>query len=238
MNQEFLQKIIILAFYKFDKQNRLSWFTKNFCSYFKTEISAQTLLYEIARFRNIDPANNVEHISVEQEYSDVWKYYITDDRKEELRQIYQKFKKSEPIDAYVHQAFGGVMVYDHPVQVPAIIEVTELKVQRDDMVLERALNLVGHVCELNCTHELFFRKDGECYYTEGHHLIPLRYQNEFEYSLDVEANIVSLCPACHRLLHYGQGYENKIRELLKKRKNRLEQCNIRISEERLLEMYK
>lgn len=39
---------------------------------------------------------------------------------------------------------------------------------------------------------------------EGHHLIPLLNQGRFEYSLDVYANIVCLCPVCHRMLHYGR----------------------------------
>ena len=91
---------------------------------------------------------------------------------------------------------------------------------------------------LNCSNDLFIRKKDGQYYTEGHHLIPLRYQEEFNYSLDVEANIVSLCPTCHRLLHYGKDCESKLCELLEKRRERLEKCNIFVSQERLIEMYK
>ena len=86
-------------------------------------------------------------------------------------------------------------------------------------------------------NKLFTRKKDGRNYIEGHHLIPLKYQDEFEYSLDVEANIVSLCPSCHRLLHYGNDYEEKICELFEIRKERLKKCNIYISKERLIEMY-
>ena len=41
-------------------------------------------------------------------------------------------------------------------------------------------------------------------YMEGHHLIPMRWQESFNTSLDVYANIVCLCPTCHRLLHFGR----------------------------------
>lgn len=40
---------------------------------------------------------------------------------------------------------------------------------------------------------------------EPHHLIPLQYHEEFEWSLDVEANVVSLCSECHNQIHYGDG---------------------------------
>lgn len=38
---------------------------------------------------------------------------------------------------------------------------------------------------------------------EGHHLIPLKHQTKFSNGIDVYANIVCLCPICHRLLHFG-----------------------------------
>ena len=238
MSQLSLQKIVILAFYKFDKQERLDWFTKHFCGYFNIEISSQTLLYEISKFRNIDPANNIHQTLVDQEYLDVWKFYISGDRITELKQIYSSFRKNESIDETLILLMDNrILVDDHPVQKPAVVEVIESKVQRDEDVLNRALALAGFVCELNCSNELFARKKDGRNYTEGHHLIPLKYQDEFEYSLDVEANIVSLCPSCHRLLHYGNDYVEKICELFETRKERLKKCNIYISKERLIEMY-
>ena len=38
---------------------------------------------------------------------------------------------------------------------------------------------------------------------EGHHILPMNQQEKFENSLDVYANIICLCPICHRLMHYG-----------------------------------
>ena len=149
MSQLPLQKIIILAFYKFDRQERLGWFTKQFRNYFDADISSQTLLYEISKFRNIDPANNVSNVSVDQTYLEIWKYYISGERLNELRQIYNLFKKSEPIneiDYFTSDATFNVV--DHPVSKPPVIEVVETKVQRDEVVLERALRLAGFVCEL------------------------------------------------------------------------------------------
>ena len=40
----------------------------------------------------------------------------------------------------------------------------------------------------------------------------MKYYDDFEKSIDNEANIVALCPNCHRQLHYGK-FEDK-KELL------------------------
>ena len=188
----------------------------------------------------MDPANNTTQINVEQEYFDIWRFYISEDRVGVLKEFYKCFKKNERIDLLIDNAGEDKVDYvvrDYPVDRPAMIEITESQVQRDEVVLERALAYAGHICELNCKNELFIRRKGDYYYTEGHHLIPLKYQNDFEHSLDVEANIVSLCPNCHRQLHYGLENEDKLKMLFDKRIERLNRCEINISFEELLRMY-
>ena len=44
---------------------------------------------------------------------------------------------------------------------------------------------------------------------EGHHLVPLEYQDLFNESLYFVDNIVSLCPTCHREIHYAYLQEKK-----------------------------
>ena len=71
---------------------------------------------------------------------------------------------------------------------------------------ERAVNALKkakYLCEYSEKDKVFKRKSGTNY-TESHHLIPISKYNDFKYSLDVEANIVSLCCYCHRVLHYGK----------------------------------
>lgn len=62
-------------------------------------------------------------------------------------------------------------------------------------------------CEFDPTHRTFIRKRDSMPYTEPHHLVPLEYYAEFDVSLDVEENIVSLCSTCHNQLHYGKAIE-------------------------------
>jgi len=75
---------------------------------------------------------------------------------------------------------------------------------RDKIVSINALNKANHQCEYNTSCPSFERKTSSCLYTEPHHLIPMSKQNDFNYSLDVEENIISLCSNCHNCMHYGK----------------------------------
>ncbi len=71
---------------------------------------------------------------------------------------------------------------------------------------QKSINAIVHAnfqCEIDNMHRTFIRKKSSIPYTEAHHLIPLSYQDYFEYSLDIEENIVSLCSNCHNEIHYG-----------------------------------
>jgi len=71
-------------------------------------------------------------------------------------------------------------------------------------------------CEIDTHHLTFKRKTDNKEYTEAHHLIPYSEYDEFaelDISIDRPINIVSLCPNCHRNIHYGT--EESIRYLVK-----------------------
>lgn len=63
-------------------------------------------------------------------------------------------------------------------------------------------------------------------YTEPHHLIPLQYEDEFISSLDVQANIVSLCSNCHNRIHYGADAKTLLIDLWNKRKDEIIKAGI------------
>lgn len=44
---------------------------------------------------------------------------------------------------------------------------------------------------------------------EDHHAVLMKYQDKFEHSLNVNANIVCLCPICHTLLNYDVDFETE-----------------------------
>lgn len=96
---------------------------------------------------------------------------------------------------------------------------------RKKSVSINALKRANNQCEYNCKHASFFRRNTNIKYMEPHHLIPLQYHEEFEWSLDVEANVVSLCSECHNQIHYGDG-KKILKELWKKRRTELAAAKI------------
>jgi hypothetical protein len=108
---------------------------------------------------------------------------------------------------------------------------------RDRKTAINALIRAKHSCEIEENHHSFIRKNTNTKYAEPHHLIPMANQDLFDNSLDVEANIVSLCSNCHNQIHYGAGSEKLIELLYIKRKKELEQAGIPISIEDLLNLY-
>lgn len=101
-----------------------------------------------------------------------------------------------------------------------------------------ALIRANYKCEYDSNDRTFLRQNGKPY-TEPHHLIPLRCHKEFEYSVDVMENIVSLCSHCHNLLHYGRMHEKEaiLYKLFNERKDALSRCGLAITFEKLLSFY-
>ena len=106
------------------------------------------------------------------------------------------------------------------------------------MVALSALKRANYKCEINDKHSGFIRKSNGTNYTEPHHLIPLSMQNRFENSLDVEANIVSLCSNCHNQLHYGKDPDLLLETLYNLRKDELDSAGIHITLDRLKQLYR
>ena len=103
-----------------------------------------------------------------------------------------------------------------------------------------ALIEAGFACEVDSSHKTFISARSKHAYVEGHHLIPMSAQQSFLQNLDVRANIVALCPICHRLLHHGVVEAKKplLTKLLLTRNKKLASKGIVISAEKLMMLYK
>lgn len=75
---------------------------------------------------------------------------------------------------------------------------------RDRQTAIRALAHAKYCCEIDEEHPTFIRKNSDKNYTEPHHLIPMPCSDQFDVSLDIEENIVSLCSNYHNEIHYGK----------------------------------
>lgn len=114
------------------------------------------------------------------------------------------------------------------------------KPKRDPQMAANALRNAEYKCEFNPEDRTFRRKRSNKPYTEPHHLIPISKYKEFDYKVDVEENIVSLCSHCHNLLHYGCMEEKEVvlRKLYEDRIAILEEAELGLSFERLKSYYK
>lgn len=109
--------------------------------------------------------------------------------------------------------------------------------RRDKEIAFNALINANFECEIDSSHKSFISKKTNKKYMEVHHLIPLAYADIFEYSLDVEENIVSLCSNCHNQIHYGKDSNILIEKLYNDRKDLLKLVGLDITLEELLKMY-
>ncbi len=102
-----------------------------------------------------------------------------------------------------------------------------------------ALTHANFKCEYDDQHKTFIRKNGNPY-TEPHHLIPISKYRDFQFSVDIMQNIVSLCSHCHNLLHYGRFEDKKpiLEKLYNERKEALKECGIEITLEQLEAYYR
>ncbi|MBY0217884.1 DUF3578 domain-containing protein [Paenibacillus illinoisensis] len=114
------------------------------------------------------------------------------------------------------------------------------KWRRDASIAKEAVQAANYLCEIDPEHLTFISAVTGNNFVEAHHLIPMHFQSEFRWSLDVPGNIVSLCPNCHRMIHHANKGDKhlKIEKLYSLRKQTLIDFGIDIPIDKLLVAYK
>jgi len=132
------------------------------------------------------------------------------------------------------------MVKDEP-KLPLEVTAGNMKKSwgRSILIAKNALKHAKYMCEMNPEHQHFISRATGKNYVEAHHLIPMKYQSKFTFSLDVEANIVSLCVVCHNKIHRATGAEREklVSSLYSSRSERLKSCKISTTLPELLSCY-
>lgn len=93
----------------------------------------------------------------------------------------------------------------------------------------------------DCSSHYFTSKKENQNYVEVHHFIPREFASEFDHTIEIIENYVTLCPCCHRKIHHATDRERRhmIIEIYKQRKELLESRGIQIQDpKKLLEFYK
>lgn len=144
------------------------------------------------------------------------------------------FAKVEVSEEFFQSAVEGTVVEDWEIddqpKLPVSITVKggSKKWARSAVEAKKAIVLADYQCEFDASHRSFTSKVTGRNFVEAHHLIPIEHQENYPVSLDVSANIVSLCPNCHRAVHHASEKERETinRKLLSERAERLRKCGI------------
>lgn len=110
--------------------------------------------------------------------------------------------------------------------------------KRSSIIKNQVLEAADFKCEINGSHETFVAKSTGHQYMEGHHVIPIHKQIYFNNSLDVYANVICLCPICHRMLHYGLDRDRGIllNQIYYERSMRLANSGIKLTKNDFMKM--
>lgn len=156
--------------------------------------------------------------------------------KEKMNDCFQTERVEER--QFIEEFNQGLRYDNSPKEAPIIKERKQYTYPRKQAEAKKALERAKCLCEVDCNHFVFKRRNSQNNYTEPHHLVPLSaYRNFQGIDLDRQQNIVSLCSNCHNLLHYGEEYKDVLYTLYIQRKPLLEQIGINISFEKLLSYY-
>jgi len=91
------------------------------------------------------------------------------------------------------------------------ISIAKKRVKRDGALIDAAKKRDNYSCVLNKEHSTFL--SGGKAYVEGHHVIPMYQQKNYDFLLDDVKNIASLCPSCHREIHLSDDKEEILTKL-------------------------
>ena len=107
-----------------------------------------------------------------------------------------------------------------------------------------AIKKAGYRCEADGSHETFLSKKSGQKYTEAHHLVPACHQKEmwerYHVNIDCVENLVSLCPTCHKAIHYGTKEVQRamIAGLYARRAPKFREIGLNISLDDLFRLYR
>lgn len=113
---------------------------------------------------------------------------------------------------------------------------------RDQNVPKNAIKKADYKCEYDETHMTFDRtyNKGEepTQFMEGHHLIPMQFQGDFEESIDCIKNVISLCPNCHAAIHKSDKKNEMIKYFHGKRIDDLKELGLDVDLTMLYQYYR
>lgn len=117
------------------------------------------------------------------------------------------------------------------------------KYSKNPIIGKSAIFIANYICENDYSHETFISSSTSKTFMEAHHLIPISNQRLFwdKYNLNIDCieNLVSLCPTCHRAIHYAIEKEKLkiIESLYNKRISSFKKIGLNITLDELIKLY-
>lgn len=111
--------------------------------------------------------------------------------------------------------------------------IAEKRVKRDASLIAKAKERDKYMCNVNPQHITFISKGNN--YVEGHHIIPIYQQKNYDFELDALENIISLCPSCHREIHSADHKSKILQNLYAQTTKYMQANNIELND--LYKMY-
>ena len=110
--------------------------------------------------------------------------------------------------------------------------------KRSSILRRQILAFAHYTCELHPEHITFVTESTRKPYMEGHHIIPMAMQKSFDHSLDVYANMICLCPICHRQIHLGlkEIRKDMLKEIYDRRGERFLNSGLTLTENEFIEL--
>jgi 5-methylcytosine-specific restriction protein A len=127
------------------------------------------------------------------------KYFISDSLVENIKILYKDLE------------FKDFFFTDDILSCEINNKTAKQRYKRNAKFISEAKNRDKFICQVNNKHITFISNEKN--YIEGHHIIPMFQQKNYEFNLDDVDNIISLCPNCHREIHSADN-KNKIIDTL------------------------
>lgn len=129
-----------------------------------------------------------------------------------------------------------VVKLDTPFEPEEPVTIQQTVYVRSNILRTQVLEMADYRCEIDESHQTFIAENTNKPYMEGHHAIPMRFQEQFDHSLDVYANIICLCPLCHRRIHHGLSKDRELmaNKIYLSRADRLANSGIELSRDNFL----
>lgn len=200
----------------------------------------------LARTENINKNGPAENVSIVDTYS---KYFFENDLSIGLNSKNIKseiiYETSTPAVKYSTQLNSSIYVQEYfrkPEYTFNSGGKQVFKTYRDKKL--ESFELHNYMCSChNESHNYFISSSTNRNYVEGHHMIPMEYQEEYwkelGVNLDSTINIIPLCPNCHQRIHKAIKSERIeiIIDVYRKYENALKSMDLDLSIEKFAALY-